>query len=219
MKDSFEAVNRIQDIPSSFFLNGYKYVSFDVESIFTNVPIKKTINVILTQIYNDHTISTNLKIGSLKKLILDTCTKTAFSFSNTIYEQKDGLNMRLSLGHVMANNIMTELENKVIKPAMVSCSIMNDGTVKFYCRYVDDTLLVVTPQDVSRIHKLLNGFDKNLKFTVDLFENEVLHFLDLKISLDGISIYRKDTNAGLYVNYTSFVPRTHRITWVRSLVT
>ena len=53
---------------------------------------------------------------------------------------------------------MTELENKVI----------NDGTVKFYCRYVDDTLFVVKSQHVSCIHKLLKSFDENLKFTVDL---------------------------------------------------
>ena len=46
LKDSFEAINRIQDIPSSLLMNGCKYVSFDVELIFTNVPIKKTLNVI-----------------------------------------------------------------------------------------------------------------------------------------------------------------------------
>ena len=69
-----------------------------------------------------------------------------------------------SLGSVMANIVMTELENKVVKP------LMNDGTIKFYCRYVDDTLLVVKPQDVSR---------KNLQFTVDLFENGVPHFLEI----------------------------------------
>ena len=51
-----------------------------IESFFTNVPIKKTIN--------DHTISKNLKKPSLKKLILDTCTKTEFSFNNIIYKQK-----------------------------------------------------------------------------------------------------------------------------------
>ena len=51
---------------------------------------------------------------------------------------------------------MTELENEIIK------LLINDGTVKFYCRYVDDTLLVVKPQDVSCIHKLLKSFDENL---------------------------------------------------------
>ena len=120
--------------------------------------------------------------------------------NNIIYEQKDGINLGSSLGSVMTNIIMIELENKETKP------LMSDGTIKFYCRYVDNTLLVAKPQDVSRIHKLLNGFDKNLKFTVDLFENEGPQFLDLEMSQNGISIYRKDTNTGLYVNYTSFVP-------------
>ena len=160
MKDSFEAVNRIQDIPSSLFVNGYKFVSFDVKSLFTIVPIKKTIDVILTQIYKDHTISANLKKRSLRKLILDTCNKTAFSFSKISYEQKDGVSLGYSLWPVMAIIIMTELETKVIKLHN------NDGTIKFYSRYVEDALLVVKPQDVSRIHKLLNGFDKNLKVTL-----------------------------------------------------
>ena len=84
--------------------------------------------------------------------------------------------MGSSLGLVMANIIVTKLENKIIKP------LMNDGTIKFYCRYMDDTLLFVEPQDVSCIHKLLNDFDKNLQFTIDLFENEVPIFLDLEIS-------------------------------------
>ena len=73
---------------------------------------------------------------------------------------------------------------------------MNDVTIKFYCLYVEDTLLVVKSQDISRIHKLLNAFDKNSKFMVDLFENKVPHFLDLEISPDGILIYQKDTNTG-----------------------
>ena len=87
---------------------------------------------------------------------------------------------------------------------------MNDGTIKLYCQYVGDILHVVKSQDVSRIHKLLNGFEKNLKFAVDFFENEVPHFLDLKMSPDGISIDWHDNNFELYVNYTSFVPWTHR---------
>ena len=49
--------------------------------------------------------------------------------------------------------------------------------------------------------------------------SQVPHFLDLEMSLDGILIYRKDTNTGLHVIYTSFVPWTHRNAWIRSLVT
>ena len=48
LKDSFEAINHIEDIPFTLFVNGYKYVSFDVESLSSNIPMKKTINVIQT---------------------------------------------------------------------------------------------------------------------------------------------------------------------------
>ena len=119
--------------------------------------------------------SANFKTGSLKKLILDTCTKTAFSFSNMIYDQKDGVSMGSLLGPVMANIMMTELENKVIKP------LTNYGTVKFYCWYVGHTLRVVKPQDTSHIHEL-NGFDKNFKFTIDLLDNEVDPFFSTRKS-------------------------------------
>ena len=45
-----------------------------------------------------------------------------------------------------------------------------------------------------------------------------LEFLNLEFSPDGIAIFRKDTNTGLYVNFTSFVPWTYRTSWIRSLV-
>ena len=162
------------------------------------IKYKRRSDAILTRIYNDHTIRTNLKKGSLKILTLDRCTKTVFSFNNIIYKQKDGKRL------VLADIINTELKKKVVKP------LMNDGTIKLYCQYVGGILHVVKSQDVSRIHKLLNGFEKNLKFAVDFFENEVPHFLDLKMSPDGISIDWHDNNFELYVNYTSFVPWTHR---------
>ena len=52
-----------------------------------------------------------------------------------------------------------------------------------------------------------------------MFKDKVPHFLDLELSPDGTSIFRKDTNTGLYVNFTSFVPWTYPISWIRSLVT
>ena len=62
-------------------------VSSDVKSLFTNVPIKKTIDVILIGIYNDRTTRTNLKKRLLKKLTLDTGIKTGCSFKSTINDQ------------------------------------------------------------------------------------------------------------------------------------
>ena len=79
LQDSFAAADKIKSI-SHLLDEGYVFVSFDVVSLFTNVPLKKTIDVILKRIYDEGLIDTKLKKGTLKKLILDTFTLTAFSF-------------------------------------------------------------------------------------------------------------------------------------------
>ena len=66
--DSFDATRKINIIPKELFDCDYKYVSFDAVSLFTNVPLCKTVNIILKRVYTDKFIQTNLKKQSLKKL-------------------------------------------------------------------------------------------------------------------------------------------------------
>ena len=73
---------------------------------------------------------------------------------------------------------------------MTELALIEKGTIKFYGRYVDDTLLVVKPSQIDRIHKAFNKFDKNIKLTVDRFDNEVPHFLDIEITPDGLNSER-----------------------------
>ena len=147
----------------------------------------------------------------LKKFILDICTKTSFTFNDKVYEQKDGVIMGASLGPVLANIIMTECENVVVS------KLIKKGTIKFYIRYADDTLLLVKRKDIQKVVNEFDKFDKHLKVTVDSFENEILHFLDLEIRPNGLTIYRKDTHTGQYVNINSYTPWKWRIAWIRSL--
>ena len=141
----------------------------------------------------------------------DTCSKTAFLSGGTMYEQRDGVSMGASLGPVLANIIMTELERAVVD------RLVQSGSIKFYARYVDDTLLMVKPEDVDNILREFNSFHRNLEFTVDKFEECVPHFLDLEIHRDGLSIYRKDTHTAQYVHYNSFTKWNHKTAWIRSL--
>ena len=60
--------------------------------------------------------------------------------------------MGSSLGPVLSNIVMTELKIKIIKP------LIDKGIIKFYCRYVDDTLVLLEPNDVDYVHKLLKLF-------------------------------------------------------------
>ena len=74
LKDSFDAATRIRRIlPQVRENDDYMFISLDVASLFTNVPLKKTVNIILKGIYNEKQIPTPLSKRSLKKLILDIC--------------------------------------------------------------------------------------------------------------------------------------------------
>ena len=113
---------------------------------------------------------------------------------------------------MLANIIMTELERAVVD------KMIQNGTIKFYARYVDDTLLLVKPEQVDGILAQFNKFHKNLEFTVDKFEECIPHFLDLELHRDGISIYRKDTHTAQFVHYESYTKWNYKIGWIRSLV-
>ena len=93
VKDSFTAANMIKEIPKELFDQGYRFVSFNVESLFTSVRLSKTTKIILDWIYNKKLLKTNTKKRTMKKLLEDCCPKNAFSFNNNIYEQIDGVSM------------------------------------------------------------------------------------------------------------------------------
>ena len=56
--DSFDGVSRIHDTPKSLLDQGYSYVSFDVKSLFTNIPMKKVTNIILKRVYDEKLMTT-----------------------------------------------------------------------------------------------------------------------------------------------------------------
>ena len=82
-----------------------------------------------------------------------------------MYEQLDGVSMGGSLGPVLANIIMTECEKVIVD------KLIEDGIIKFYIRYVDDTLLVIKRTGISYVLNKFNSFYENLKFTIDTFQN------------------------------------------------
>ena len=96
--------------------------------------------------------------------------------------------MGASLGPVLANIILTELEKVVVKP------LIDSGMLKFYIRYVDDTLVLMKRSDLDHVLRELNSFHRNLKFTVDDFSDGNVHFLDLLIKKNSTDVYYKDTH-------------------------
>ena len=147
VKDSFTAANKIREIQKELFDHGYRFVSFDVESLFTSIPLSKTINIILDRIYNKKPLKTNIEKRTMKKFLTDCCTKNTFSFNNTIYEQIDGISIGLCLGLLLANIIMTELETVIVDKLFAA------NLLKFYICYVDDTSALIKVSDINIILK------------------------------------------------------------------
>ena len=151
-----------------------------------------------------------MRKSTLKKLIKDSCTKT-FLFDGKIYKQIDGVSMGSSLGPVLANVIMTEFERLLVG------KLIKGGLIKFYIRYVDDTLVLAKAEDIDNIMKQFNSFDKSMQFTIDRFEDDVVHFLDIKINGSETNLYYKTTHTGQYCDFSSQTPWNLKISWIKAL--
>ena len=161
VKDLFDAANKIQQISKELFESGYKFVSFDLISLFTNVPLTKTTDIILKRVYSENLVTTNLTKRTMKKLLNNACSKTAFTFKDKIYKQTDCVSMASPLGPLLANIFMAELEKDVTQ------KLIDKKFIKFYIRYVDDALLLATDEGIDPILKELNSYNRilNLQLT------------------------------------------------------
>jgi hypothetical protein len=119
--------------------------------------------------------------------------------------------MGSSHGPVLANIILTEFENIIVS------DLIHTGVIKFFRRYVDDTLVLIQPSDIPHVLAKFKSFDKNIKFTIDDFSDSDVHFLDFKITDDGIDIFRKTTHTRQYTHFSSFESFNRKTTLINSL--
>ena len=92
----------IQNIKRKNIPTGYKMVSFDVKSLFTNVPLDRTINIILKRIYDDNELRISISRNEMKELLLLYTKKVHFIFNGKIYMQVDGVAIGSRLRPVLA---------------------------------------------------------------------------------------------------------------------
>ena len=91
-------------------------LSFDVESLFTNIPTLETIEIILGKIYTKNKkYFHGLTKEELEKL-LKVCTQEShFQFNEQYYDQIDGVSLGSPLGPLFSNIYMTDFEKKYMK--------------------------------------------------------------------------------------------------------
>ena len=153
-------VEFINNIKSEKVPTGHSFISFDVKSLFTNVPLDYTINIILRRIYDDNELCTNISKKEMEELLL-LCTKNAhFTFNNEIYQQCDGVAMGSPLRPVKAGTFMVELEKSLIPNLMEHMSSWK--------RYVDNTVTAIKLSSIEHVWSILNSFHQNIEITYEL---------------------------------------------------
>ena len=212
VKDTFAFAEDVRAQNTDFWMS-----SFDVDSLFTNIPLEETINICCDELF-----STRNEVSGLNKqqfrILLELATKESFIlFNGQYYKQVDGVAMGSPLGPTLANVFLCHYE----KSWLNRCP--NEYKPLYFKRYVDNIFCLF--RDVSHVEMFLtyiNTCHPNMNFTFENEEENVLPFLDVKVSrIDSsftTSIYRKPTFSGVYTNYASFIPDLYKLNLVSTLL-
>ena len=101
VKDSFTFANFIQNYsvdPAKAFL-----CSFDISSLFTNVPLDETIGICTDALYKGHHDCPPFPEDTFREVMLFSTRGVEFSLNNQMYKQLDGVAMGSPLGPALAN--------------------------------------------------------------------------------------------------------------------
>ena len=187
-------------------------ISFDVVSLFTNIPLEQTINIVANYLYDEaNTNKPAIPKGSLISL-LRCATGGIFTHRGELYQQTDGVSMGNPLAPTLANFFMGYLECNLLKSQENSIDVNghHDTNPVFYVRYVDDVFCIFREgaHHESFLDKL-NDMHPNLMFTYEM-GGKSIPFLDTKITLEVKSfkstVFRKKTDTSVVLNYRSVAP-------------
>ena len=211
VKDTFEFVEILRDnpIPPTAHM-----CSFDVVSLFTNVPLDETIDICARRLYhNDDDIDLPwLPETAFRRLMLMVTSGVEFSFGDVMYKQTDGVAMGSPLGPVLANVFVGYCESRMDKIKWP----------QLYVRFVDDSFTYFeTRRDSEAFLDELNDVHPALRFTCEHEDCNKLSFLDVLVekTCEGVvtSVYRKPTFTGQYIMYDSYCSSQYKTNLVRNL--
>ena len=175
--------------------------SFDVESLYTNVPLTETIDIITNIVFPNQAQSfLGLNRSSFTKL-LDIATRNCFFlFDKRLYRQCEGLGMGLPHSPVFANIFLAFHEEQWL----TNCPAHFKPVL--YRRSVDDTFVLFSDKSHAPLFlNYLNRQHNNINFTMETENDRSLSFLDVSVcrNADGFStsVFRKPTFSGLGISF------------------
>ena len=198
-------------LPKTFTL-----VSFDIENLYSNIPIAETLQLIKNIV--NRTFQSNTTTEIINDL-LELCTTQNFCrFNNKYYKYQKGLPMGMPLSGLLADIFLDSIESSLLNtPTDINKNII------LWRRYVDDVFIIWEGDDMSEIqvfHDIINELHHNIKFTKEIEQNNNIKFLDLDITHNekGIffDIYRKPTQTDVIIPYDSHHHHSHKLAAINS---
>ena len=110
--------------------------SLDVDSLFTNIPLKEIINICTNLLYKHVDVIAGINKSEFENLLSLATQESYFMLNDILYKQKDGVVMGSPLGPTMANVFLSFYEMKWLE----QCP--NEFKPVFHRRYVDDSFVL-----------------------------------------------------------------------------
>ena len=215
IENSNDFVAQLKHVPIN---PGTCMISFDASSLYTNVPVSETLDIVLKNLFVDEDV---LYLGYSRKLFFEMLNlavcNTYFFFNKILYKQKDGLAMGNPLAPTLANIFLCDLETTFLN----NCPL--EFKPIYYRRYLDDIFAIFSSKEqISKFYEYINNYHINIEFTVEEESEGKLSFLDVLVDRDSravqCSVYRKPTFTNLGTSFFSFIPTVYKINSIRTLV-
>ena len=136
-------------------------VSFDVVTLFTEIPVDLAIKVAERRLTEDVSLSqrTSLPVEDIINL-LSFCLKTTyFMFEGNYFQQVFGTAMGSPVSAVIANLVMEDVKQRALASSPVNPSFLK--------RYVDDVASAVNESKIDILLEHPNSIEPSIQFTVE----------------------------------------------------
>ena len=114
VKDSFHFAVEIVDEQHDRFMS-----SSDVDSLFTNIPLERTIEICTNELFKESEAVEALSKTEFKELLSLATKNSHFIFDGTLYKQIDGVAIGSPVGPTFANAILVYHEKKWLEHCLL----------------------------------------------------------------------------------------------------